>query len=126
MVFCFNHRIFRGDCGRSTSAWRHLHIHGEYVGGLAAICQGTILNCGSNISINVSGTNSSGTYVGELTGQSIAVFNSRADGAITITDSLPADSLLYIGGLSGKSFESSYFVNNCSTVKLPASGGSRP
>lgn len=96
--------------------------HGEYVGGLAAICQGTILNCGSNISINVSGTNSSGTYVGELTGQSIAVFNSRADGAITAADSLPADSL-YIGGLSGKSFESSYFVNNCSTVSLPASGG---
>jgi|GEM_PF-930451 len=96
--------------------------YGGYAGGLAAICQGTILNCESNISINVSGTNSSGTYVGELTGQSSSVFNCRTDGAITIADSLSADSL-YIGGMSGKSFESSYFVNNCSTVDLPVSGG---
>lgn len=96
--------------------------YGGYAGGLAAICQGTILNCESNISINVLGANSNGTYVGELAGRCNAIYNSRADGAITIADSLSAASL-YIGGMSGESSESSYLVNNCSTVDLPASGG---
>ena len=96
--------------------------NGECVGGIAAACNGTIINCCGDFTINVAGVNSRGTHVGELAGWCNAIYNSRADGTIAIADSLSADAL-YIGGLTGTGSNSSCFVNDCSTVALPESGG---
>lgn len=93
----------------------------ECVGGIAAACNGTIINCCGDFTINVAGVNSNGTYVGGLTGGSCYIFNSRADGTIAIADSVATDTLS-IGGLAGIGNDSS-LINDCSTVALPGSGG---
>ena len=95
---------------------------GECAGGIAAACNGTIINCRGDFAISVAGTNSNGTYVGGLTGGSCYTFNSRADGTITIADSAATDKLS-IGGLAGIGNHSS-LINDCSTLVLPDTAGS--
>lgn len=97
---------------------------GSVAGGIAGFSAGEIINCVSNVTIDVKTTQYK-VMIGGITGlTNFLVLNCRAEGSITLDDAEAANSIT-IGGLCGEADENcSEYINCCSTMTLPDISGS--